>query len=145
MMKLRNSYQLLASILCACAIFCSSITPRAHAQEPAASTTPATEAINKADLHQALVDLTSTWTVMCVAAHPDDEDGTTLTALRRRDGAHTVSLFSTYGEGGQNAVGPELYEELGVIRAHETMNAAKLQGSEPYFLGVKDFGFSKSA
>jgi LmbE family N-acetylglucosaminyl deacetylase len=82
---------------------------------------------------------------MCVAAHPDDEDGTTLTVLRRRDGAHTVSLFSTYGEGGQNAVGPELYEELGVIRAQETMRAAKIQGSEPYFLGLKDFGFSKSA
>ncbi|MDQ2936573.1 MAG: PIG-L family deacetylase, partial [Acidobacteriota bacterium] len=37
------------------------------------------------------------------------------------------------------------YEELGVIRAHETMKAARIQGSEPYFLGLKDFGFSKSA
>ena len=82
---------------------------------------------------------------MCVAAHPDDEDGTTLTVLRRRDGVHTVSLFSTFGEGGQNAVGPELYEELGVIRVHETMMASQIQGSEPYFLGLKDFGFSKSA
>ena len=82
---------------------------------------------------------------MCVAAHPDDEDGTTLTVLRRRDGAHTVSLFSTFGEGGQNAVGPELYEELGVIRVNETIKASQIQGSEPYFLGLKDFGFSKSA
>ncbi|MEP6569415.1 MAG: PIG-L family deacetylase [Acidobacteriota bacterium] len=119
--------------------------PLARAQGPASLPAQAAETINKADLQQALVDLTSTWTVMCVAAHPDDEDGTTLTVLRRRDGAHTVSLFSTYGEGGQNAVGPQLYEELGVIRAHETMNAAKIQGSEPYFLGLKDFGFSKSA
>jgi LmbE family N-acetylglucosaminyl deacetylase len=82
---------------------------------------------------------------MCVAAHPDDEDGTTLTVLRRKYGVHTVSLFSTYGEGGQNAVGPELYEQLGVIRAEETRKAAEIQGSEPYFLGLKDFGFSKSA
>jgi LmbE family N-acetylglucosaminyl deacetylase len=82
---------------------------------------------------------------MCIAAHPDDEDGTTLTVLRHKFGVHTVSLFSTYGEGGQNAVGPELYEELGVIRARETMAAALIQGSEPYFLGLKDFGFSKSA
>jgi LmbE family N-acetylglucosaminyl deacetylase len=82
---------------------------------------------------------------MCVAAHPDDEDGTTLTVLRRKYGVHTVSLFSTYGEGGQNAVGPELYEELGVIRAQETLKAAKIQGSEPHFLGLKDFGYSKSA
>jgi LmbE family N-acetylglucosaminyl deacetylase len=103
------------------------------------------DSINKAELHQALLDLTNSATVMCIAAHPDDEDGTTLTVLRRKYGVHTVSLFSTYGEGGQNAVGPELYEELGVIRAKETKEAARIQGSEPYFLGLKDFGFSKSA
>jgi len=120
--------------------------PTARAQEPAPSPSVTINAtVDKAELHQALVDLTKPWTVMCVAAHPDDEDGTTLTVLRRRDGAHTVSLFSTYGEGGQNAVGPELYEELGVIREQETRNAAAIQGSEPYFLGLKDFGFSKSA
>src|SRR5215510_6581726 len=100
---------------------------------------------DKAELYQALLDLTNPWTVMCVAAHPDDEDGSTLTVLRRKYGVHTVSLFSTYGEGGQNAVGPELYEELGVIRARETMSAAEVQGSEPHFLGMRDFGFSKSA
>ena len=100
---------------------------------------------DKAELHQALLDLTNPWTVMCVAAHPDDEDGSTLTILRRKYGIHTVSLFSTFGEGGQNAVGPELYEELGVIRARETMAAAEVQGSEPHFLGFRDFGFSKSA
>ena len=82
---------------------------------------------------------------MCVAAHPDDEDGTSLIVMRRKYGAHTVSLFSTFGEGGQNAIGPELYEELGAIRARETMAASEIQGSEPYFLGLKDFGFSKSA
>src|SRR5215470_3977259 len=100
---------------------------------------------NRANLHQALLDLTNPFTVLCVAAHPDDEDGSTLTVLRRKYGVHTVSLFSTYGEGGQNAVGPELYEELGVIRARETMAAAEVQGSEPHFLGLRDFGFSKSA
>src|SRR4051812_47874198 len=99
----------------------------------------------RASLNQALLDLTNPFTVLCVAAHPDDEDGSTLTVLRRKYGVHTVTLFSTYGEGGQNAVGPELYEELGVIRARETMAAAEVQGSEPHFLGMKDFGFSKSA
>jgi LmbE family N-acetylglucosaminyl deacetylase len=98
-----------------------------------------------APLHQALLDLQNPWTVMCVAAHPDDEDGSSLTVLRRKYGVHTVTLFSTFGEGGQNAVGPELYEDLGVIRARETMAAAEVQGSEPYFLGFRDFGFSKSA
>ena len=100
---------------------------------------------DRAEIHQAVLDLTSPWTVMCLAAHPDDEDGSTLTILRRKYGIHTVSLFSTFGEGGQNAVGPELYEELGVIRARETMAAAEVQGSEPHFLGFRDFGFSKSA
>ncbi len=96
-------------------------------------------------LYQALLDLTNPWTVMCVAAHPDDEDGATLTLLRRGYGVHTVTLFSTYGEGGQNAIGPDLYEELGAIRARETLKASRVQGSEPYFLGLPDFGFSKSA
>lgn len=115
----------------------------AKAQDSAA--VPETQSITKAELHQALLDLTNPFTVMCVAAHPDDEDGTTLTTLRRKYGVHTVSLFTTYGEGGQNAIGPELYEELGVIRAKETMRASEIQGSQPHFLGLKDFGFSKSS
>ncbi|MGH9970916.1 MAG: PIG-L deacetylase family protein [Pyrinomonadaceae bacterium] len=117
-------------------------------QTPSPSLEPAPtpdRQIDRIALHQALLDLSSPWTVMCVAAHPDDEDGTTLTILRRKHGVHTVTLFSTYGEGGQNAVGPELYEELGVIRARETMAAAQIQGSEAHFLGLRDFGFSKSA
>ena len=97
------------------------------------------------ELYQALLDLSNPWTVMCVAAHPDDEDGATLTLLRRKLGANTVTLFSTYGEGGQNAIGPELYDELGVIRRRETEEAAEIQGSTAYFLGMRDFGFSKSA
>jgi LmbE family N-acetylglucosaminyl deacetylase len=114
-------------------------------QQPQAQSENQAEKVDNAALQQALLDLTSPWTVMCVAAHPDDEDGSTLTILRRKYGVHTVSLFSTFGEGGQNAVGPELYEDLGVIRARETIAAAEVQGSEPHFLGFRDFGFSKSA
>src|SRR5258708_17977130 len=87
-------------------------------------------------LYQALLDLTNPWTVMCIAAHPDDEDGTSLIVMRRKYGTHTVSLFSTFGEGGQNAIGPELYEELGAIRARETMAPAECQRSEASFLGL---------
>ena len=69
-----------------------------------------------------------------------------LIVMRRKYGAHTVRVcYSTFGEGGQNAIGPELYEEMGAIRARETMAASEIQGSEPHFLGLKDFGFSKSA
>ena len=143
MKKLSKISRQLSSLFIVAILSLGSIGPT-RAQEPVSSPTPVTPAVRKAELHQALIDLTNPLTVMCVAAHPDDEDGTTLTMLRRKFGVHTVSLFSTYGEGGQNAVGPELYEELGVIRARETMAAARIQGSEPYFLGLKDFGYSKS-
>jgi LmbE family N-acetylglucosaminyl deacetylase len=115
----------------------------ARAQQPAPAPQQSSE--DRVALYQALLDLSNPWTVMCVAAHPDDEDGTSLIVMRRKYGAHTVSLFSTFGEGGQNAIGPELYEEMGAIRARETMAASEIQGSEPHFLGLKDFGFSKSA
>src|SRR2546430_3626959 len=110
--------------------------PRAQQSAPASE--------DRVALYQALLDLQNPWTVMCIAAHPDDEDGTSLIVMRHKYGAHTVSLFSTFGEGGQNAIGPELYEELGAIRARETMAAAEIQGSEPHFLGLKDFGYSKT-
>jgi LmbE family N-acetylglucosaminyl deacetylase len=146
MAKKRSLWFLVFVLALGCAV---SFAPHTSAQNPLPSSGPSPTAavhiLDKPDLHQALLDLTNSWTVMCVAAHPDDEDGTTLTILRRKHGVHTVSLFSTYGEGGQNAVGPELYEELGVIRARETIEASKIQGSEPYFLGLRDFGFSKSA
>jgi LmbE family N-acetylglucosaminyl deacetylase len=146
----KNFRRSLASVLVVFALAFSlagalGISRSAHAQAPSPSVTPSTQPDNQIELHQALLDLTNPWTVMCIAAHPDDEDGTSLIVMRRKYGAHTVSLFSTFGEGGQNAIGPELYEELGAIRARETMAAAEIQGSEPHFLGLKDFGYSKSA
>ena len=137
--KSLRSYVALLLVLLLITPFASQ-SPKAQSQEPGF-----VDRDVRAQLHQSLLDLTNPFTVLCVAAHPDDEDGSTLTVLRRKYGVHTVSLFSTYGEGGQNAVGPELYEELGVIRARETMAAAEVQGSEPHFLGMRDFGFSKSA
>ncbi|MEA2205950.1 MAG: hypothetical protein QOE77_2726 [Blastocatellia bacterium] len=126
------------------ALLCAGVVISAPRAQQAAQTTQSNNA-DRVALYQALLDLTNPWTVMCIAAHPDDEDGTSLIVMRHKYGAHTVSLFSTFGEGGQNAIGPELYEELGAIRATETMAAAEIQGSEPHFLGLKDFGYSKSA
>src|SRR2546430_5525355 len=124
-------------------IFVALLITVPRAQQPAATAQQSPE--DRIALYQALLDLQNPWTVMCVAAHPDDEDGASLIVMRHKYGAHTVSLFSTFGAVGQNAIGPELYEELGTIRAHETMAAAEIQGSEPHFLGLKDFGYSKSA
>ena len=128
------------NLICIGLLLTAELTPQTFAQVTASEVKT-----DRVALYQALLDLTNPWTVMCIAAHPDDEDGTSLIVMRHKYGAHTVSLFSTFGEGGQNAIGPELYEELGAIRARETMAAAEIQGSEPHFLGLKDFGYSKSA
>ncbi len=84
-------------------------------------------------------------TLLCVAAHPDDKDGATLAYYSLLKGYNAYTVFYTRGEGGQNEIGPELYDELGKIREQECINAAKIQGSTPYFLGFLDFGFSKTA
>lgn len=83
--------------------------------------------------------------VMNLAAHPDDEDGRTLTYYRRAKDAIAYSVIYTRGEGGQNEIGPELYEDLGAIRTNETERAARILGTQTYFLNFKDFGYSKKA
>lgn len=83
--------------------------------------------------------------LMCLSAHPDDEDGATLAYYAKLNGVKTYSIFYTRGEGGQNETGSELYDDLGLIRTKETLGAAKILGSEVYFLGFPDFGFSKTA
>ncbi len=83
--------------------------------------------------------------VMNLAAHPDDEDGATLAYYRHNRDAVAYSVIFTRGEGGQNEIGPELYEALGAIRTTETERAARHLGTQVYFLNFKDFGYSKSA
>lgn len=83
--------------------------------------------------------------LMCIAAHPDDEDGTTLAYYTNLKGVDAYSIFYTRGEGGQNEIGPQLYDELGKIREQETESAACILGTTPLFLGFLDFGFSKTA
>src|SRR5437899_1061466 len=83
--------------------------------------------------------------LLSVSAHPDDEDGAVLAYYARIKGVKTYTLFLTRGEGGQNEIGPQLYGELGAIRTKETLNAARILGSESYFLGFPDFGFSRTA
>ncbi len=97
------------------------------------------------DVQQAFLDLTHDGVLMCVSAHPDDEDGATLAYYRMKYGVKTYSVFLTRGEGGQNEKGPELYEDLGVLRTAETEAAGRIQGTQVFFLNFKDFGYSKSA
>jgi LmbE family N-acetylglucosaminyl deacetylase len=83
--------------------------------------------------------------VMNLAAHPDDEDGSTLTYYRRAKDALAYSVIFTRGEGGQNEIGPELYEALGALRTAETERAARTLGTQVFFLNFYDFGYSKTA
>ncbi len=83
--------------------------------------------------------------VMNLAAHPDDEDGQTLAYYRWNRNAITYSVIFSRGEGGQNEIGPELYEKLAAIRSMETERAARILGTQVYFLNFRDFGYSKFA
>ncbi|HLX11186.1 MAG TPA: PIG-L family deacetylase [Bacteroidota bacterium] len=83
--------------------------------------------------------------LMCLSAHPDDEDGAALAYYAKLRGVKTYSIFFTRGEGGQNEIGSALYGELGAVRTKETLDAANILGSEAFFLGFPDFGFSKTA
>ncbi|HMB93670.1 MAG TPA: PIG-L family deacetylase, partial [Rhodothermales bacterium] len=83
--------------------------------------------------------------MMNLAAHPDDEDGTTMAYYRHAKNAIVHSVVFTRGEGGQNEIGPELYEALGAIRSDETERAARHLGTQVHFLNFSDFGYSKMA
>lgn len=83
--------------------------------------------------------------VLHTAAHPDDENNALLAYLARGVFARTAYLSLTRGDGGQNRIGPELFEALGVIRTEELLAARQVDGAEQFFTRAYDFGFSKSA
>ncbi len=83
--------------------------------------------------------------VLMIGAHPDDEDTAFLTALARDQGAQTAYLSLTRGDGGQNLIGPELWEGLGVIRTGELEAARRLDGGVQFFTRAFDFGYSKTS
>jgi LmbE family N-acetylglucosaminyl deacetylase len=82
--------------------------------------------------------------VLMIGAHPDDEDTELLTLLVRGYGAEAAYLSLNRGEGGQNLIGPELGEALGLIRTEELLAARRLDGARQYFTRAYDFGYSKT-
>ena len=95
-------------------------------------------------LQQAIRRLNTTASVMMIGAHPDDEDSALLAYLARGESARTAYLSLTRGDGGQNIIGPELFEPLGVIRTEELLQARRLDGAEQFFTTAYDYGFSKT-
>ena len=87
--------------------------------------------------------LQTTASVLHTGAHPDDEDSAFLARAARGDHARTAYLSLNRGEGGQNIIGAELFDALGVIRTEELLQARRLDGGEQYFARTFDFGFSK--
>ena len=94
-------------------------------------------------LGQKLKRLQTTASLMHTAAHPDDEDSGLLARLARGENARVSYLSLTRGEGGQNVIGPELFESLGIIRSEELLQARRLDGGEQFFTRFMEYGFSK--
>ena len=89
--------------------------------------------------------LQTTGSVLQITAHPDDENGALLTLLGRGRGIRTALLSLTRGEAGANAIGPELFDALGVIRAAELEVAGAWYGLDRiYFTPLADYGYSKN-
>lgn len=95
-------------------------------------------------LLQLLKRLNTTASALMIGAHPDDEDTALLAYLARGENARTAYLSLTRGDGGQNIIGPELGESLGVIRTEELLQARRLDGAEQFFTRAYDYGFSKT-
>ncbi|MCI0485855.1 MAG: PIG-L family deacetylase [Blastocatellia bacterium] len=95
-------------------------------------------------LDQALKELTNPFTVMSVAAHPEDVDYGTLAYYRKKLGARTAIVFVTRGEAGRRADQHDPDENRGVARTREAARAARLLGADAYFLNLRDFGEAKT-
>lgn len=85
-----------------------------------------------------------TGSVLYIAAHPDDENTRLLTYFNNEKKLRTAYLSITRGDGGQNLIGNEQGELLGLIRTHELLAARMIDGAEQYFTRAYDFGYSKN-
>ena len=96
-------------------------------------------------LLQRMLKLKTTASMLHTLAHPDDEHAGLLTYLSRGEGARTAELSVNRGEAGANAIGPELFDALGLIRTEELRLSGRYYGLDDlYFTGALDYGYSKT-
>lgn len=96
---------------------------------------------SSSEIYHDLQKLNFLGTALYVAAHPDDENTSLISYLSNEANARTVYLSMTRGDGGQNLIGPELRELLGVLRTQELLAARRIDGGEQRFTRANDFGF----
>lgn len=99
--------------------------------------------LSSSEIHQSIQKLNFLGTALYIAAHPDDENTRLISYLSNHMNARTAYLALTRGDGGQNLIGPEIRELLGVLRTQELLGARRIDGGEQYFSRANDFGFSK--
>src|SRR5881409_635314 len=134
------------SLACAAGIALLCIAAPSQAPvKPADPTAPLPQDTGTAGLKQKLLRLQTTARLMQVTAHPDDEDGGMLTLESRGKGATVLLMTLTRGEGGQNRLGSNLFDSLGVLRTLELTASDRYYGVEQRFSHVADFGYSKNA
>jgi LmbE family N-acetylglucosaminyl deacetylase len=129
-MKKNRSYLLLFFLLCL------SAGQVLQAQAPAKP--------SAAEVLQDLKKLNVLGSVLYVAAHPDDENTRFIAYLANEKLYNTGYLSVTRGDGGQNLIGPEIREGLGIIRTQELLQARRIDGGKQFFTRANDFGFSKN-
>jgi LmbE family N-acetylglucosaminyl deacetylase len=116
-------------------LFAVAFVLNSHAQQP--------KKLNASEIYESIQKLNFLGSVLYVAAHPDDENTRLISYMANHVKARTAYLSLTRGDGGQNLIGPELRELLGVIRTQELLAARRIDGGEQMFTRANDFGYSK--
>ncbi|WP_369993638.1 PIG-L family deacetylase [Winogradskyella sp.] len=107
------------------------------------STAQQPKKLNSSEIYEAVQKLNVLGSVLYIAAHPDDENTRLISYMSNEVKARTAYLSLTRGDGGQNLIGPEIRELLGVIRTQELLAARRIDGGEQRFTRANDFGYSK--
>ncbi len=126
-------------VLAAALVAAAGLVPRAQMR-----VVPVDEEQGHVALGLALRHLGNAGVFMMATAHPDDENNGLLVELNRGQGYRTTLATATRGNGGQNEIGPEIFEALGVLRTEELAALHRFDGAEQYFTRAVDFGYSFS-
>ena len=122
----KKTFFILSFLIISCSVF---------AQKP--------KKLNSNQIYEKIQKLNFLGTVLYIAAHPDDENTRLISYLANKVKARTGYLSLTRGDGGQNLIGSEIRELLGVIRTQELLAARSIDGGEQFFTRANDFGYSK--